>query len=70
MELTPSPVPQRMDKGDSTIYGEKRSGGASASHKAAEKVRNGLTDLKSKMAAMKEKKEQAEREMLAELEAY
>ena len=40
------------------------------SRKAAAKVRTGLTDLKSKLQAMKEKKEQAEAEMLRELEEY
>ena len=71
MDLTPSPnIGRKSDNSGSIIRGEKRDGGPSASQKAAEKVRNGLTDLKSKMQAMKEKKEQAEREMLAELEAY
>ena len=40
------------------------------SQKAAAKVRNGLSDLKGKLAEMKQKKEQAEAEMLKELEEY
>ena len=40
------------------------------SQKAAAKVRNGLSDLKGKLAEMKQKKEAAEAEMLKELEEY
>lgn len=40
------------------------------SQKAVARVRTGLTDLKGKLAAMKEKKEQAEAQMLQELAEY
>lgn len=40
------------------------------SSKAAARVRNGLDDLKVKMAAMKEKREAANREMMEHLEEY
>ena len=49
------------------IRGDKQQGienGHSASQKAAARVRSGLTDLKGKMALMKEKKDKAEKEML------
>jgi hypothetical protein len=40
------------------------------SQKAVARVRTGLTDLKGKLAVMKEKKEQAEAQMLKELAEY
>ena len=42
----------------------------SLSLKAAARVKNGLQDMKMKMAQMKEQKERAEAEMLKELEEY
>ena len=42
----------------------------SLSLKAAARVKNGLQDMKFKMAQMKEQKEKAEAEMLKELEEY
>ena len=44
--------------------------GLSISLAAAMKVRNGLTDLRSKLNQMKQQKEKAEREMLLELDEY
>lgn len=41
-----------------------------ASTSAALKVKNGLSELKSKLSKMKEEKEKAEKEMLEELELY
>lgn len=52
---SPSPVPPRVMSPE---------GGQSATQKAAAKVRSGLDDLKAKMEAMKQKREQANKEMM------
>lgn len=50
--------------------GDPDGDGLSISIAAAMKVRNGLTDLRSKLNQMKQQKEKAEREMLLELNEY
>lgn len=54
-------------RGDTQLGKEN---GQSASAKAADRVRSGLTDLKAKMEQMKQKREQANREMQEQLQEY
>jgi len=52
---------------DTTVHEHEN---LTVSQKAVARVRTGLTDLKGKLAVMKEKKEQAEAQMLKELADY
>mmetsp|Transcript_2301 Transcript_2301/g.3939 ORF Transcript_2301/g.3939 Transcript_2301/m.3939 type:complete len:80 (+) Transcript_2301:194-433(+) len=58
------PIPTR------TSAPQTDSKGVNMGQMAAQKVKSGLNDLKSKLSQMKEQKERAEAEMLKELEEY